>query len=84
MTREAMINTETLDPRFIRYNPCYYCKRTNICDVECLARTGFILAVEEHLTYFYRENSDEIAIDRMTKNAHKYGVPYRTYTEPGG
>jgi hypothetical protein len=73
MTREAMLNRDALSPQFIKYNPCYYCKKTTTCRMECLPRVGFDSILEDHLTHFYKDDADEKAITQMKDNAIKYG-----------
>lgn len=75
MDREAMINRDAMNPKFIKYNPCYYCKKTATCASECMARTGFTNVLEEHLEHFYKTDADETAIEKMKLNAKEYGLP---------
>ena len=80
MTREAILNQDALDPRFIKYNPCYYCEKTTTCQMECIPRLGFTAILEEHLTNFYKPNATEQATSLMSENAIRHGF-IRTYLE---
>jgi hypothetical protein len=76
MTSDELRMYEEMENK--QYNPCFYCKYTLTCGVECAARWGFNNIITAKLNdCITRKYSDEYWQDKFSANADEFHLPWR-------
>jgi len=76
MTRENLIAQEEKENEI--YKPCFYCKKTLTCVIECVAKFGFNNIITAKFNdCITRKYTDEHWKNEFIANANKYNIPIR-------